>query len=194
MRFPRFSLHLALWVWAVALVPARAEVPAPEEIKTRLTWEGGKTVLRYEAVPGWLYLFETRDRNGDWRLDRFPAQVATGSIGRLDVTSYTDVPQRGLRVRAFQPLPETGAPPQLVATRAMRLPPPYRAGEAQGTVKVRYFVDAGGNVVRWRVLESDATQLRGAVIASLREWKFLPTTVGGQPTRSVVEQRFVFGE
>ena len=65
------------------------------------------------------------------------------------------------------------------------IPPVYPADalkeKIDGTVQVRFIVDAQGRVTTVRVLEAGVPQLNEAALAAVRGWEFLPGIEDGKP-------------
>jgi TonB family protein len=61
-----------------------------------------------------------------------------------------------------------------------------------GTVRLRLTVDKEGRVVEVEVLEGDS-QLAAIAAEAVREWRYRPRLVNGEPTESVTDTSVFFG-
>ena len=62
-------------------------------------------------------------------------------------------------------------------------PPAARAVRAQGAVNVQIVIDENGSVIQANAVSGHPT-LRPAAVAAVRQWRFRPTTLSGQPVRA----------
>jgi len=54
---------------------------------------------------------------------------------------------------------------------------------AKGVAVAQLEVDERGDVTQVDILEAPDGQIKGAITEAVNQWKFKPTTVGGQPVR-----------
>ena len=71
-------------------------------------------------------------------------------------------------------------------------PAEARKAKLEGTVVVRFVVEADGTVSRENVTKSSDEQFDAAALAAVRRWKFKPAIEGGEPAASAMQVKVVF--
>jgi len=77
-------------------------------------------------------------------------------------------------------------PPKKIVDVRPVYPPEARAAGIKGVVILEARIDAEGNVEDARVLKSVDTQIDQAAIDAVRQWKFTPTLMNGEPTAVIM--------
>jgi TonB family protein len=85
--------------------------------------------------------------------------------------------------------------PEAMKAAVKKVPPDYppmaRQMKVQGKVEVDVVIDADGNVEEVKILSGNAL-LTGAVVNSVKKWKFTPFTQNGAPAKAVAALDFDF--
>ena len=81
---------------------------------------------------------------------------------------------------------------KLLRARLPEYPTALRIAHISGAVRVQFVVDLDGSVAHWKVLNSPPEALATLAIQALRQWQFVPMSVGGKPTKLRLEQVFEF--
>lgn len=98
------------------------------------------------------------------------------------VTAPTETPADSAMLRAgFQPLPPGAARPVKVHDVAPEYTELARAARLQGVVILRTAIDQEGNVVDVDVLKGLHMGLTEAAVDAVKQWKFEPATIDGEP-------------
>lgn len=78
-------------------------------------------------------------------------------------------------------------PPRVVHKVDPEYPAELRRQGVTGIVTIEGLIDTSGRLVRPRILRSADPRLNEFALAAVREWRFRPGTVNGQPTEVLFE-------
>ncbi|MBA3889008.1 MAG: TonB family protein [Gemmatimonadaceae bacterium] len=198
-------LHITLSVPAWKGTPAAAVLAAPESFISRalflpppdrlLSRSAGAERLSWVAVgavggPG--FFMPDAPRASTFGGDML-ARVAPAQAGRTEIEgASSDVVIGNDTAYSILQVDE-------MVTRHSDSGAPFYPGDllqrsVEGSVRVRYVVDATGRVdtSAVRVLRSTHPQFTSAVLEALTRMRFQPATIASTPVRQVVEQDFDF--
>lgn len=83
-------------------------------------------------------------------------------------------------------------PPRVVHRVEPEYPVELRRQGATGIVTIEGLVDTTGRFVRPRILRSSDPRLNEFALAAIRQWRFMPSTVNGEPTEVLFQVEVSF--
>jgi protein TonB len=96
------------------------------------------------------------------------------------------------KVLAAQINPPLDAPLKVLRAPAPPYPRECVMANIEGTVLIKFLVEADGSVRRGSVVGAAPDQLAAVSLQTISQWRFEPPTRNGQPVVLPLEQTFVF--
>lgn len=208
------------------LIEFERDVPLDGRVGKQFVLKTGKplgTVRVYEAEENFYVLMTSGGRAGEPEVDRFFSSFRLGGGGGEEVVVTGQSAVAPARTPLWPAAPRstsvgviinerapdvTAAPPggrapvsggiinsKVISRVEPTYPPIAKAARAQGTVVVQITVDEDGKVISAHAV-SGHPLLRHAAVSAVREWRFSPTLLEGQPVKvtGTVTVNFKLGE
>jgi len=150
----------------------------------RFSLEGdgaGQYILRLEK-PGFVSIFREFDVKGDTKMDRQFTMTTEGSEAVADkVISTTEDEPRTVQIGGRV------AEANLTTKVQPIYPEAAKAARVQGTVEIQATISKDGVPVELRVLNSPSDDLSESALEAVRQWRYRPTLLNGQPIQIMTD-------
>lgn len=141
----------------------------------------GQYILRLEK-PGFVSIFRVFDLKGDSKMDREFTMTPEGGEPVPDkVVDSTDGQPKVVRVGGE-------AEESNLTTKVQPIyPAAAKAARVQGSVRIEATISKDGVPVELRVISSPSDELSQSAIEAVRQWRYRPTLLNGNPIQVVTE-------
>jgi TonB family protein len=196
-EFPPFLRHAGLLQGTVVAAIGHDEKGRADDILILETTDPRFSDAVLDAVREWR--FKRREPSSATTEDAAPVVrflFTTGSVSVVPLTpAARGTTRRAIRAETPIELPNFSHLDQVPAP--LHQPPPefpatLRARSAEGSVVVKYFVDATGKVRLPSVISATKPEFGAAALAAIRQWRYAPPRIDGQPVVALERHSFHF--